>query len=176
MNNRVIEETIDFILMWEGGFVDHPADAGGPTNRGITLRTLSRWLGRDATVEELREIDLPTTVAIYDKFYIRDMPYRTLQDPWTFRYVVDMGVLHRPDTLARIVQISATPLLAVDGVFGPKTLSTVNNLSCDDCTAEKFRRTLTQERVLFYLQRVKAEPSQAAFVEGWVKRAFERPP
>lgn len=28
-----------FILKWEGGFVDDPADLGGATNKGVTIGT-----------------------------------------------------------------------------------------------------------------------------------------
>ena len=31
------------VLRHEGGYVDHPADPGGATNMGITLKTLARW-------------------------------------------------------------------------------------------------------------------------------------
>ena len=40
----------------EGGWSDHPADNGGVTNRGVTLPTLSRWLGRKATEDDLRKV------------------------------------------------------------------------------------------------------------------------
>ena len=32
---------ISFTLKWEGGYVNHPADKGGATNRGITQSTLN---------------------------------------------------------------------------------------------------------------------------------------
>ena len=32
-----------FLLRWEGGFVNHPADPGGATNRGITLNTYTAY-------------------------------------------------------------------------------------------------------------------------------------
>ena len=40
----------------EGGWSDHPDDNGGVTNRGVTLPTLSRWLGRKATEDDLRKV------------------------------------------------------------------------------------------------------------------------
>ena len=40
----------------EGGWSDHPGDNGGVTNRGVTLPTLSRWLGRKATEDDLRKV------------------------------------------------------------------------------------------------------------------------
>lgn len=35
------EKAIAFTLRWEGGYTNHPADKGGPTNRGITQATLN---------------------------------------------------------------------------------------------------------------------------------------
>ena len=31
-----------FVLRWEGGYVNHPADPGGATNKGVTQRTFFR--------------------------------------------------------------------------------------------------------------------------------------
>lgn len=46
---------VDHTLRHEGGYVDHPADPGGATNRGITLATYRAWTKRpNATKEELR--------------------------------------------------------------------------------------------------------------------------
>ena len=40
----------------EGGFVDHPADKGGPTNAGVTLATFKTIFGKDKTVDDLRNM------------------------------------------------------------------------------------------------------------------------
>ena len=40
LGNAAYAKSIDFILKWEGGYVDHPNDKGGPTNRGITIPVL----------------------------------------------------------------------------------------------------------------------------------------
>jgi len=34
-----LEKLVPLILKWEGGYVDDPADKGGPTNEGVTLST-----------------------------------------------------------------------------------------------------------------------------------------
>ena len=48
---NAIEQILDDILRREGGYVNHPADRGGPTNFGITAQTLGNWrqLGRPTT-------------------------------------------------------------------------------------------------------------------------------
>ena len=48
------EQLIPFILRWEGGFSDHPADRDGATNRGVTLATFQQFYGADRTADDLR--------------------------------------------------------------------------------------------------------------------------
>ena len=52
-------QCLRWLLHHEGGFVDHPDDPGGMTNKGITAKTYQRWLSEtideDAVVtEEIR--------------------------------------------------------------------------------------------------------------------------
>jgi len=53
---------IPFLQKWEGGFSNHPADRGGATNLGVTLKTWQRVgidKNKDGTVNvaDLRLID-----------------------------------------------------------------------------------------------------------------------
>ena len=50
------EKLIPFILKWEGGFSDHPADRGGATFCGVTLSTYRQFINSRATAEDLRKM------------------------------------------------------------------------------------------------------------------------
>jgi lysozyme family protein len=39
----MIEEALQFILHWEGGFINDPKDPGGATQYGISFRFLERF-------------------------------------------------------------------------------------------------------------------------------------
>ncbi len=41
-----VDKLLPFILRWEGGFVNDPADLGGATNKGVTIATW-RQVGYD---------------------------------------------------------------------------------------------------------------------------------
>lgn len=59
------------VLEREGcAYTDRPDDAGGPTKGGITLKTLSEYLGREASVEELQALTHDQEVAIYYHLYV----------------------------------------------------------------------------------------------------------
>ncbi len=61
------ERALALVLVHEGGYVDHPKDTGGATNLGITIGTLSDWLGRPATKAEVRALTRATVALIYQK-------------------------------------------------------------------------------------------------------------
>lgn len=44
------------LLQFEGGYVFHPMDEGGPTNMGVTLQTYRDHFGQDKTVDDLKDI------------------------------------------------------------------------------------------------------------------------
>jgi len=65
MSTSRFDQALQFVLQWEGGYVNHPSDPGGATNRGITQRTYDAYRARQGlpsqdvryiTDEEVRDI------------------------------------------------------------------------------------------------------------------------
>ena len=65
---------LEAILKHEGGFVDHPRDPGGATNKGITIGTLKR-LGidvdgdGDSDLADLKSLRHEHVARVYKLFY-----------------------------------------------------------------------------------------------------------
>lgn len=109
-------------LAYEGGYVDHPSDPGGATNMGITIKTLSAELGRQATKDQVRNLTRAQAEAIYERRFWRpirgdDLPLGV--DLAAFDYGVNSGPAKSAKDLQRVVGAS------VDGVVGDKTLKAV---------------------------------------------------
>ena len=63
------EVAIKEVLKHEGGFVNHPSDPGGMTNLGVTKRVYEKWMGREVSEQEMRDLSEDTAVKIYKKNY-----------------------------------------------------------------------------------------------------------
>lgn len=58
------------VLRYEGGYVDHPSDPGGATNRGITQAAYDRWRSsQNQPLRSVRDCTLDETTAIYWRDY-----------------------------------------------------------------------------------------------------------
>ena len=61
--------SLALLLKHEGGYVNHPDDPGGRTNQGITQRVYEKFLGRDVTEEEMKDMPPDKVFAIYKTQY-----------------------------------------------------------------------------------------------------------
>lgn len=120
-------DIITGLLAREGGsaYTDDPADAGGPTKFGITLRALRDWQRNPAlTAADVEALTETTARAIYAKRYIDDPGFSYIADNWVRAFIVDMGVLQGPRAAILLTQ-RALRTVAVDGVLGPETLAAI---------------------------------------------------
>jgi lysozyme family protein len=154
---------MQFVLRWEGGFVDHPDDPGGRTNKGVTQRVYSAWLAaRDAPARDVKLVSDAEIHAIYRDNYWRLAGCGQLPSPLDmvhFDTAVNMGV----NRAVRFLQGSVG--CSVDGKFGPATRKAVTG--CDrGSTVVAYCDT----REAFYRKLADARPQLAVFLRGWLNR------
>ncbi len=172
-----VDDMISEILRREGGYVNHPADRGGPTNMGITQRTLSAWLGRDASIDEVRNMDEATAREIYERNYLSGPRIDTLP-PEIVPFVFDASINHGPKSAVRVVQRVCNEAGFgpgdVDGVIGPQTRAMAEKAQRD--MGPFFLAALCEDRRNVYRRIIANDSSQQVFEAGWMNRVAEFEP
>jgi len=67
MTNNTFKKALKFVLLWEGGYSNHPNDSGGPTNKGITQRTYDTY--RKLNKVPMRTVREITDAEVEDIYY-----------------------------------------------------------------------------------------------------------
>jgi murein DD-endopeptidase MepM/ murein hydrolase activator NlpD len=161
---QVFDMALQFTLKWEGGFVDDPDDLGGRTNRGVTQATYDRWrASQNLKPKDVKTITQQEAHDIYRQKYWR-WESRTDQmcdalEVADFDTCVNFGVAGATMFLQEIFG------LQMDGIFGPKTLAAVLANNNKDSAIR-----LVQARIRYRHQRVRENPSQKEFLQGWLNR------
>lgn len=118
-----IDELIDGIIQREGGFSNRAADRGGPTNHGITRAVYEAFIGRKATIEEIRRMPVAVAKQIYLKHYVTNYQFDQITYVPLQVALVDLTVNAGVDDAARAVQRMPGSQLVADGVMGPRTVA-----------------------------------------------------
>lgn len=170
---KKIQDMIADVIKKEGGYVNHPADKGGPTKYGITLTTLEAWRKADLEAHDVELLSRSEAAEIYEQNYyiapgINKLPENI--QPLVF----DMAVNHGAKRAAKLLQ---SELLAigyysfgkVDGVIGPNTIKAAQRAIVihGDGLIDK----LVDRRIGFYKAIIEEDPIQAEFENGWIARA-----
>lgn len=159
-------EIIEAVIEREGGFVDDPADSGRETNMGITIATLSDWLGRKATREDVRTLSKVEAATIYRVDYIERPGFWKIKDDSLRELVIDTGVNMGPGVATRLLQSALG--VKDDGVFGPVTQGV---LTAADPKALYFR--MCAQRARKYGRIITDNPKNVKFAAGWMGRLAE---
>jgi lysozyme family protein len=160
------DEYMPRILKHEGGFVDHPRDPGGATNKGVTIGTLRR-LGMDldgdgdVDVSDLKRVSDKDAAKVFKKFYgdavQADLLPRGLDYAMT-DFAVNSGPTRAAEHLQRILGVP------VDGHIGPMTLAAMKGRNVPDMIND-----LCDSRLQF----LRALSTWGAFGRGWQSRVEE---
>lgn len=116
------DKCLEMLLHHEGGYVNDSRDSGGMTNLGVTKRVYDKWIDRESTEEEMRNLTPEDVSPIYKKNYWDRVKGDLLPSglDWAcFDWAVNSGS-GRP---AKAVQraVGAT----VDGAIGKNTVALV---------------------------------------------------
>lgn len=176
--DRIDTLIADTISRWEGGYVNHPADHGGPTHFGITQRTLAAFRGRPVTAEDVRTLPRAEAVTIYRQRYWQTTGVDRLPEPLQ-PVVFDSAVNLGPGAAVRLLQQALGDLgapVAVDGVLGAVTAATAARLVAER-GAGPVINAVCDRRQRHYDALVAADPTHACFRAGWRRRCdgFRRP-
>lgn len=164
------EKAHEFVARWEGGFADHPADPGGMTNYGISMRFL-RSLGLeegdvdgdgDIDADDIRSLT-PDDAARIMRRNFWDPLHLDEVKPCCAMVIYDTAVNMGP-TYARKLAQQALGVPA-DGVWGPVTRSALR--LCDD---RKTAVAMCHIRRARYHELVKGNAALGAFLKGWLRR------
>lgn len=164
--------------------MNHPADPGGATNYGISLRyleglgdkDLDGWLDGDldkdgdVDIDDIRVMGQEDARKFYNTQWWGRYKYWQIEDDHVATKLFDVAVNTGPGRGHRLFQQALNVIgsrLKVDGVLGPKTLLAAN--------AADRHRLLAAFRIQqedFYFALAKKKPSLAVFLPGWRMRAM----
>ena len=163
MPTTAFKASLPFILRWEGGYVNHPNDPGGATNKGVTQKVYDAWRTRQGLPKrDVRQLGNAEMEAIYEAGYWLPSRCDLLQrqlDLVQFDTAVNMGV----GRAIRFLQQSLG--CGVDGDFGSTTQS-----AADACDLGATLTAYCDAREAYYERLIVKNPKLAVFRKGWLNR------
>jgi lysozyme family protein len=172
-----IDALIDELIEREGGYVNHPADGGGPTRFGIT-EAVARAHGFAGTMAELPRDE---AAAIYRRLYWLRPKFEEVarRSPPLAAELFDTGANMGPAVAATFLQRVLTALnrngkdypdLVPDGRIGPRTLDALDAFlgargKSGEAVILRAIEALQGER---YLRLAERRPANEAFLYGWL--------
>lgn len=156
-----------FLRSWEGGYVNHPNDKGGPTYAGVTIAVWTTYCkkhGLTANVRTLKAMKDSQWREIMKGMYwdklrcdeVRWQSVANLMCDWG----VNSGVVKAAMAIQKLVGVTA------DGVVGPKTIAAINAAQNPDVLFQSLKSARRQN----YKDMAKADQKKRTFLDGWLNR------
>lgn len=157
------EQSIATVLAHEAGYVNNPDDAGGPTNFGITIKSLSAFRGRPCTADDIVALTREEAEDIYHHAYWDPLQLDWFTSTGLMIAVFDQAVVRGIGAVIRDLQNLAG--VHSDGVMGAETLAAIRRMD-----AGKLLVSFLAAQQIHYAQLCVSKPSQLTFLVGWLAR------
>lgn len=158
------DPSLDLVLHHEGGFVNHPKDPGGATNKGVTQGVYNSYRRnkglsiRSVKFIEDHELDEIYRLQYWDAVQGDRLPAGI--DYMVFDYAVNSGPSRAVKDLQRLLKVG------VDGVLGNVTLEAVQVAADND--EEGLIHSYCEKRMSF----LKGLKTFGTFGKGWKRRVM----
>jgi lysozyme family protein len=174
MQSERLKKFMPIIFYHEGGFVNNPADPGGATKYGISLRFLKGLslevadLDHDGNIDidDIKLITHEIATPIYEQRFYTPMQIEQFRSDELALQLFDMGVNAGPRQAIKLLQQELS--ITADGIVGAETLRVANSFSFNTM-AIRYK----YGRIFFYKNLVKIHPEYSIFLKGWINRVNE---
>jgi lysozyme family protein len=172
------DKFLPLLLSIEGGWVNHVADRGGPTNKGITFAVFTEWskqlLQVEGTIDNLKALTNEQAAILYRRLYWNKVQGDKIPTQWLANIICDFYVHNQwqgASTLQRVLnrQKDLHPKLKVDGAVGPLTIAALRQYPPPAIYLE-----YRYARKGFY-ESLALLPHGAPFIRGWRNRMKKFP-
>ena len=166
MTTARFQHCLKIVLGHEGGYSDHKADRGGKTNYGVTQKTYSAFLkSRKLPERDVRDIHESEVEAIYHDYW-KEAHCAVMPVPLDLAHMdfaINAGATRANKTLQRVLGVPE------DGIVGRDTLAALH----EDVLATSVAQVISAYMKLrrnFYVEIVRKDARQKAFLTGWLAR------
>lgn len=169
--NTAVEKILDI----EGGYQNRRSDEGNlykgqwlGTNKGITPATLARYLGRDVTVSDMKNLSTDLAKSIYQERYWNKIHGDLIDSQEVATIYFDAAVNQGRGTAVKMMQQVLNnngANIKVDTLSGPNTITQINNM-----IPERLHNQYRDRRLERYY-----EVNQSDNINGWIKRLEDFP-
>ncbi len=142
--NTDFEKAIEFVLSWEGGYVNDPRDPGGETNYGISKRSFPSLDIKNLTRDQAKQI-------YFEKYWLK-------ADCDQLAWPINLVVL---DTAVNC------------GVIPAKEMLRDVSRDDIQLTALDMAKDMVFRRLQYYLKICKANERLKIYLMGWFHRALK---
>lgn len=162
------DKAVKKVLPWEGGYVFHPADPGGETNRGITDK-LDGVVDSMVDVDGDGEGDVPIKLLsekeakqVYNRKFWKAMKGEKIKSQNVANILFD-GFVNMGPSAIKVLQRRLG--IKDDGIVGPVTIAAINA-----APARALFYDYKHDRIKYYEILADRKPSMKVFLDGWLNR------